>query len=295
MKGPCEWRRPQRQERRGGEGGARAEEVGGERGAGQSLPARLSGGRRGDPALQPRGLAEGEAGTCPRSRRDSAAEDDPRSGRRALALAVNLGGGEGESLEEKAGCNQTLWSVQPEIPRLRMATRVRGPGEGRRAPSTDMQKLCKSYGLEHQQMFLLQPLTGAKTNASSYGKQEGQIRRIHNANHKTSSFLAINENYIVWMSYKLSRGKYISRRCGARKNGICCSQQPRPDIIPCPFPERGVNPVQDLSVAISCWLGLLSSEDLTELQDPLPVWLLTWLAFGRRLSAFWCKLLHGAT
>lgn len=38
MKGPCEWRRPQRQERRGGEGGACAEEVRGERGADARSP-----------------------------------------------------------------------------------------------------------------------------------------------------------------------------------------------------------------------------------------------------------------
>ena len=68
-------------------------------------PARLSSGRSGDPAIQLRGLAKGERRTCPRSHRSSTGEDDPRSGRPLSALSVHLGGGEGEGLEEKLGCD----------------------------------------------------------------------------------------------------------------------------------------------------------------------------------------------
>lgn len=101
-RGPSDSSRPLRQERRGGVGGVRAEEKG-MREPGCSAP--LRNGLGGDTATQPCGFARGNAGTFPRSHRGSAAEDDPRSGRRGLGPACPSGRVCGEGLEEKVGCN----------------------------------------------------------------------------------------------------------------------------------------------------------------------------------------------
>lgn len=71
---PRDYRRPLRRQRRRRTGGAarkKPAEIG--------YPRRTPSGLSGDPAVQLRQSADGEAGTWPRSRRFSAAEDEPRS------------------------------------------------------------------------------------------------------------------------------------------------------------------------------------------------------------------------